>query len=106
MHPGLAGRTRVASPAMNEDGEVRPRIITGGAAYIYAQVADDIKHRIDAGEWGLSGQLPSREVLAAEYGVAERTVRRAMRELEERGAVEIVPSKGVFVTRAGHRPGT
>lgn len=78
----------------------------GGPAYVYAQLADDIERRIRAGEWARDEKLPGRERLADEYRVADRTVRRAMQELEERGLVVVVPDKGTFVVWPVHRSRT
>lgn len=78
----------------------------GGPAYVYVQVADDIERRIRAGEWARDERLPGRERLAESYGVADRTIRRAMEELQGRGMVEIVPDKGTYVVWAGYGSGT
>jgi DNA-binding GntR family transcriptional regulator len=86
---------------MDSDDEA-PRAVSRGAAYAYRQVADGIAERIRSGEWPHDARLPGREDLAAEYGVAERTVRRAMRELEKDGMVTVVPAKGVYVTWPVH----
>ncbi len=88
-----------------EDPEA-PRPVTSGPAYVYVQVADDIERRIRAGEWARNERLPGRERMAARYGVADRTVRRAMEELEARGMVTVVPDKGTFVTWPVHRTRT
>jgi len=61
----------------------------------YVQLADDLARRIGAGE--LTGRLPAERDLAAEYGVAYGTVRRAMEVLRERGLVESVHGRGTFV---------
>jgi DNA-binding GntR family transcriptional regulator len=86
-----------------EDDDEAPRAVSRGAAYAYRQVADDIAARVRAGEWPFDARLPGREELAAEYGVAERTVRRAMQVLEAEGIVVVVPAKGVYVTWAVHK---
>jgi DNA-binding GntR family transcriptional regulator len=91
---------------MSEDDDEAPRAVSRGAAYAYRQVADDIARRVREGEWPHDSRLPSRDELAADYGVAERTVRRAMQELEESGFVTVVPAKGVYVTWRGHEEGT
>jgi GntR family transcriptional regulator len=99
---------------MDSEDEGTPRV--SRMEYAFAQVADDVQRRIVAGEWSYGDQLPVREDLAAEYGVGEMTVRRAMRELRDRGYVRPLPSKGTFVVwragpdppgaGAGHEPGT
>jgi GntR family transcriptional regulator len=61
----------------------------------YVQVADLLAARIEAGE--LTGRMPAERDLAADYGVAYGTVRRAMEVLRERGLVESVHGRGTFV---------
>jgi DNA-binding GntR family transcriptional regulator len=67
--------------------DVPPRPLPGGIGYVFEQLADDIAGRIRAGEFPPGTLLPGRGRLAAEYGVAEMTVRRALAELEARGLV-------------------
>jgi GntR family transcriptional regulator len=62
----------------------------------YVQLADDLARKIGSGE--LTGRLPAERDLAAEYGVAYGTVRRAMEVLRERGLVESVHGRGTFVS--------
>ncbi|MFC7815273.1 MULTISPECIES: winged helix-turn-helix domain-containing protein [unclassified Streptomyces] len=66
-------------------------------AYVYMQMADHIAERISAGELRPGARLPGERDLAAEYGVAHLTARRATRELRERGLVVTLPAKGTFV---------
>ncbi len=66
-------------------------------AYIYMQVADHIAARIAQGEFRPGARLLGERDLAAEYGVANLTARRAVRELRERGLVVTLPAKGTFV---------
>ncbi|WP_413757638.1 GntR family transcriptional regulator [Streptomyces sp. MMBL 11-3] len=66
-------------------------------AYVYMQMADHIEARIGAGELQPGARLPGERDLAAEYGVAHLTARRATRELRERGLVVTLPAKGTFV---------
>ncbi|MER5478408.1 winged helix-turn-helix domain-containing protein [Streptomyces sp. NPDC002734] len=58
-------------------------------------MADDLERRIRAAEFGR--RIPNERVLADEYSVSAGTVRRAVRELRERGVVETLPAKGSFV---------
>jgi GntR family transcriptional regulator len=69
----------------------------GGPAYVYARVADHIAARIAAGDLPADARLPGERDLAAEYGVAIGTVRRAVEELRDRGLVVTLPGKGTFV---------
>ena len=52
-----------------------------------------------AAPWDLpqGGRLPNERDLAAEYGVAVGTARRAVRELAARELVRIMPGRGVVV---------
>jgi DNA-binding GntR family transcriptional regulator len=88
-----------------DDGAPR-RPLPGGIGYVYVQLADDIAGRIRDGEFPRGTRLPGRQRLAAEYGVAEMTVRRALRELAGRGIVASEDSRGALVIRAGTRPDT
>ncbi|AVH57194.1 MULTISPECIES: winged helix-turn-helix domain-containing protein [Streptomyces] len=66
-------------------------------AYVYMQMADHIAERIAKGELRPGARLPGERDLAAEYGVAHLTARRATRELRDRGLVVTLPSKGTFI---------
>lgn len=72
---------------------------------VYEQVAADLERRIRAGEWPHGGRLPQRGELAAEYGAAVTTIRRAQEVLEGRGLLRVVHGKGTFVTLGGGTAG-
>jgi GntR family transcriptional regulator len=67
------------------------------ATYVYVRLADHIEARIRAGELSLGRRLPPEREQAAEYGVAYMTVRRAMKELRERGLIKTVVGRGTYV---------
>ncbi|WP_051760390.1 winged helix-turn-helix domain-containing protein [Herbidospora cretacea] len=71
----------------------------GPAMYVYARVADHIAARIAVGELMPGTRLPGERDLAAEYGVALGTVRRAIEELRDRGLVVTLPAKGTYIAR-------
>jgi GntR family transcriptional regulator len=73
----------------------------GEPAYLYARMADHIAARIRVGELSAGSRLPGERDLAAEYGVAIGTARRAILELRHRGLVVTLPAKGTFVVQAG-----
>jgi DNA-binding GntR family transcriptional regulator len=77
-----------------------------GPQYEYVRVADEIERRIGRGDWRYGSRLPGRERLAQALGTSEMTARRALRELERRGVVRVLPSSGAWVTWAGHIEGT
>ena len=66
-------------------------------------IADDLTQKIQTGYYPPDGRLPSVADLVHEYGAARETVRKAIHELADRGWVEIVPGKGVYVTRPEER---
>ena len=74
-----------------------PRFDPRGRRLVYMLIADDIAAKIANGAYTADQRLPSEAELAAEYGAARMTVRRAARELRERGLVETVPGKGNYV---------
>ena len=65
---------------------------------VYLQVADHIAARINAGELAPGARLPAERDLAAEYGVAYDTIRRAAAVLRDRGLIITIVGRGTFVT--------
>jgi GntR family transcriptional regulator len=63
----------------------------------YAQIAADLRRRIEVGEWGPGDRLPRLEAFEAEFDVARVTIRQAMEILEREGLVRRVQGKGTFV---------
>jgi GntR family transcriptional regulator len=68
----------------------------------YRQLAAILRQLIADGE--LAGRLPGERYLAADYGVAVGTVRKAIAVLRDEGLVETVHGWGSYVH--GHRPPT
>ena len=65
---------------------------------LYKQVYDRLVLRISRGDWKPAESLPSEHALAAELGVSQGTVRKALNELEAEKLVERRQGKGTFVT--------
>lgn len=84
---------------MTDDRE--PMFSPGGMDLVYMRIADDIERRIREGEFPHGSRLPNRGELADHYGAAVMTVRRAQRELIERGLVRVVQGKGAYVDLRG-----
>ncbi|MGR3935227.1 GntR family transcriptional regulator [Streptomyces sp. BRA346] len=61
------------------------------------QIADDLKAAIEHGEYGPGDRLPGENTLAAHYGVASLTARRALRILRTEGLVESRKGAGARV---------
>lgn len=63
----------------------------------YAQIADELGRRIDAGIIGVGGPLPSDSQLQDEFRVARNTVRQALDVLRAQGRIHTVKGRGSFV---------
>ncbi len=63
----------------------------------YMEVVNDIAARIASGELKPGARLRAERELAAHYGVAYGTVRRAMEVLRERGLIGTIHGRGTFV---------
>jgi GntR family transcriptional regulator len=74
------------------------RINHGSSKPVPAQVAADIEADIDAGRLAPDTRLPSETELAAQYGVARVSVRRAIDQLRQRGKLVTFQGKGTYVT--------
>jgi GntR family transcriptional regulator len=74
-----------------------PRFDPRGPDLVWALIANDIAGQIERGELRPGARLPSEAELAESYGAARMTVRRALRELRERGLVRTVFGKGSYV---------
>lgn len=66
-------------------------------------VVKDIAGKIDGGVWANGDRLPPERVLAAQYGLARNTVRRALQTLQNDGRLTRQTGRGTFV-RTGHAP--
>lgn len=63
----------------------------------YRRIAADIHARIQAGEWAPGEALPSRQLMAVQYGVHEQTVRLAYVLLRQTGILEGERRRNVYV---------
>lgn len=69
----------------------------------YLQIRDELMRRICARAWTEGQALPAEDKLAAEFGVALGTLRKALEALVADGIVERVHGRGTFVSRAFER---
>ena len=67
--------------------------------YEWERVAADVRHRITSGELPPGAMLRGERAMAEEYGVAIGTIRRAVRDLRDRGLLVTLPHKGTYVAR-------
>src|SRR5256885_1310012 len=63
----------------------------------YAQVIDELRRRIESGEYPPGSLLPSEHQLSDEFQIARPTVVRALRVLRDDGWIETQQGKGSFV---------
>ena len=74
-------------------------LVMAEIGYEWERVARDIEARIDSGELPAGSMLRGERALAEEYGVAVSTIRRATRDLRDRGIVVTLPHKGTYVAK-------
>ena len=61
----------------------------------YIEIADDLRRKIADGTY--QGRLPTLPELTVQYGVAQGTVRDAVKVLADEGIVETMRPKGTFI---------
>jgi DNA-binding GntR family transcriptional regulator len=66
---------------------------------VYAQIADDLRGRIKAGEHQPGDRLPANRVLSRRYESSMATIRQAIDVLRGEGLVETQSTRGTFVLR-------
>lgn len=70
----------------------------------YRQIAEVLKGEIEAGTLKPGDQFPSQAELIKRFGVAQMTVRNAMRLLGDWGLVEFEQGRGGFVRGRAEPP--
>jgi GntR family transcriptional regulator len=63
----------------------------------YREIADDLRRRVEAGEFERNGLLPSEAELAEAHGASRVTIRRALAELRDVGLVDSRQGFGWYV---------
>jgi GntR family transcriptional regulator len=81
-----------------------PRFDPRGRRLVFMQIADVLAARIEDGTYPPDGRLPAEPELVQEFGAARESVRRAIKELRERGLIETVAGKGSYVLPESERP--
>lgn len=69
----------------------------------YERIADDLRRRIEAGEYKPGQQLPTREIIGEMYKTSPGPVDEALTLLRGEGLVETVHGKGSFVRAPRHK---
>lgn len=70
----------------------------------YLDIADDLRRRIDDGEFAGGRLLPSESELSAGYSVSRVTVRKALEVLRDEGRVDSRQGSGWFAAAAFRQP--
>ena len=65
---------------------------------LHVQLKESLLAAIAAGEYQAGAQLPSQRDLCRQYNMSHMTVRRAINELTQEGAIYAVPGKGIYVS--------
>lgn len=102
--PARAGTSRETHAAMGSRAERIPEADAApGAAFprrpLYKQVKDRLADRIAAGAWRPGAMLPSEFEIAAEFGVSQGTVRKALDEMTAENLLLRRQGRGTFVAR-------
>jgi GntR family transcriptional regulator len=63
----------------------------------YQVLADELRAKIESGEWPPGTKLPSRSQLCRDYDVSDTVVGKAMMILRATGLTETLEGVGVFV---------
>ena len=73
--------------------------LPAGPAPLYAKIADDLRDKIRGGFYGPGALLPSRNEIAASYGVSAITARDALAVLSQEGYARAIRGRGHIVRR-------
>ncbi len=73
-----------------------PSIDRSSPMPLWAQVLDDLRHRLEVGEF--TTEFPTDNELIGQYNVSRHTVREAVRHLQDEGIVSRERGRGTFVT--------
>ena len=64
---------------------------------MYRDIADQLRQRIESGEFASGSQLPTEQDLQEQYSASRNTIREAIKQLITLGLVETKPGQGTFV---------
>ena len=71
-----------------------------GALPTYVQISEAIARRITAGQWLDGERLPPERTMAAEFGVAVGTLRKALSRLQDQKLLRRVQGSGNYINIA------
>lgn len=67
------------------------------ASPLYARLKQQVRARVESGEWPIDHRVPSENEWVKTLGVSRMTANRALRELADEGVIVRVRGKGSFV---------
>jgi GntR family transcriptional regulator len=85
---------------MSEAARVVAAQISAAPDPLYLQVYEAIRDAIHTGRLGVGDRLPTERTFCQQLGVSRATVRRALRQLVDEGALEAAVGRGYFVSGA------
>lgn len=66
---------------------------------VYGKIVDDVRSRIESGQWKEGQKLPGERELCNLYGVARGTLKAAFSELQKAGLIRQVRGSGTYVEK-------
>lgn len=82
---------------LNDETGLRNKDAAERGAPIYERMKEQIRSKIETGEWPVNYRVPSENQLVDALGVSRMTANRALRELASEGVITRVQGKGSFV---------
>lgn len=64
---------------------------------VYGKIVDDVRRKIESGQWREGQKLPGERELCNLYGVARGTLKAAFSELQKAGLIRQVRGSGTYV---------
>lgn len=74
--------------------------MTQDALPVYIQIANQLRHNIEAAIYAVGDRLPTEAELSQQFAVNRHTLRRAVEVLRQEGLVRVDRGRGTFVTAA------
>jgi len=67
--------------------------------HLYQEVANKLEQMIMDESLKIGDKLPPEQTLAERFGVSRNVLREAIKGLNERGLIEVIPGKGAFIAK-------
>ena len=70
---------------------------------LYEKIVEQIEKRIITGDLKVGEKLSPERELAEQFGVSRTAVREAVKALQEKGLLEVLPGRGTFISNGTSR---